>query len=67
MFLIIGGYLVINGSLPLGEFVAAEIVVTSITYALKGFAKQLDYIYDMIEGLYKVNKLSVGLEDKRHG
>ncbi len=67
MFLIIGGYLVINGSLPLGEFVAAEIVVTSITYALKGFAKQLDYIYDMIEGLYKVNKLSAGLEDKRHG
>ncbi len=67
MFLIIGGYLVINGSLPLGEFVAAEIIVTSITYALKGFAKQLDYIYDMIEGLYKVNKLSVGLEDKRHG
>ncbi len=67
MFLIIGGYLVINGSLPLGEFVAAEIVVTSITYALKGFAKQLDYIYDMIEGLYKVNKLSAGLEEKKHG
>lgn len=67
MFLIIGGYLVIHGSLPLGEFVAAEIVVTSITYALKGFAKQLDYIYDMIEGLYKVNKLSLGLEDKKHG
>lgn len=64
VFLIIGGYLVINGRLPLGEFVASEIIVTSITYALKGFAKQLDYIYDMIEGLYKVNKLSVGLEDK---
>lgn len=67
MFLIIGGNLVINGSLPLGEFVATEIVITSITYALKGFAKQLDYIYDTIEGLYKVNKLSVGLEDKTDG
>jgi len=67
MFLMICGYLVINGSLPLGEFVAAEIIVTSITYALKGFAKKLDYIYDMIEGLYKVNKLSVGLEDKKDG
>ncbi len=67
MFLIIGGHLVINGSLPLGEFVAAEIVVTSIMYALKGFAKKLDYIYDAIEGLYKVNKLSVGLGDKSHG
>lgn len=66
MFLIIGGYLVINGSLPLGEFVAAEIIVTSITYALKGFAKQLDYVYDTIEGLYKVNKLSIGLQEKQH-
>lgn len=67
MFLMIGGYLVINGSLPLGEFVASEIIVTSIAYALKGFAKQLDYIYDTIEGLYKVNKLSVGLEEVSHG
>ena len=67
MFLLIGGYLVIKGSLPLGEFVAAEIIVTSITYALKGFAKQLDYIYDMVEGLYKVNKLSVELKDKQDG
>lgn len=66
VFLVIGGYLVIQGQLPLGEFVAAEIIVTSITYALKGFVKQLDYIYDMIEGLYKVNKLSVELEDKGH-
>lgn len=66
MFLIIGGFLVINGKLPLGEFVAAEIVVTSITYALKGFAKQLDYIYDMLEGVYKVNKLSLSLEGQGH-
>lgn len=62
VFLILGGYLVIHGRLPLGEFVAAEIIVTSITYSLKGFVKQLDYIYDTIEGFYKVHKLSVGLE-----
>lgn len=67
MFLLVGGYLVIKGTLPLGEFVAAEIIVTSITYALKGFAKQIDYIYDMVEGLYKVNKLSVELKDKQDG
>ena len=62
IFLILGGYLVISGRLPLGEFVAAEIIVTSITYSLKGFVKQLDYIYDTIEGFYKIHKLSVGLE-----
>ncbi len=62
IFLILGGYLVINGTLPLGEFVAAEIIITSITYSLKGFVKQLDYIYDTIEGFYKIHKLSIGLE-----
>ena len=62
-FLIIGAHLVINGHLPLGEFVAAEIIVVSITYALKGFMKQIDYIYDMFEGVYKVEKLSLTLKE----
>ena len=62
-FLIGGGYLVINGALPIGEFVAAEIIVVSITYALKSFMKQIDYIYDMIEGFYKVDKLSISLAE----
>jgi ABC-type protease/lipase transport system fused ATPase/permease subunit len=57
-FLVIGGYLVIEGHLPVGEFIAAEIIVVSITYAIKGFVKKLDYIYDTIEGFYKVDKLS---------
>lgn len=60
-FLIGGGYMVINGTLPIGEFVASEIIVVSITNALKGFVKQIDYIYDMIEGFYKVDKLSISL------
>lgn len=65
-FLIAGGYLVINGALPVGEFIAAEIVVVSITYALKGVVKQIDYIYDTIEGFYKVHKLSAKLERSDH-
>jgi len=65
-FLIGGGYLVVNGALPIGEFVAAEIVVVSITYALKSFMKQIDYIYDMIEGFYKVDKLSISLRENTH-
>lgn len=60
-FLIVGGYLVIDGVLPIGEFVAAEIVLVSITNALKGFMKQIDYIYDMVEGFYKVDVLSKSL------
>ncbi len=63
-FLIFGGYMVVEGMLPIGEFVAAEIIIVSITYALKGFAKQIDYLYDIVEGLYKVDKLSISLGDK---
>lgn len=63
-FLILGGYLVVNGRLPIGEFVATEIVIVSIIYALKGFMKQIDYIYDMVEGFYKVDKLEISLGEK---
>jgi ABC-type bacteriocin/lantibiotic exporter with double-glycine peptidase domain len=64
-FFILGGYLVINGSLPVGEFVAAEIIVVTLIYALNGFAKQLDYIYDGIEGFYKIEKLSSSLDEEK--
>lgn len=62
-FFILGGLLVINGTLPIGEFVAAEILVISLIYAIHSFIKQLDYIYDMAEGIYKINKLSNKLEE----
>lgn len=64
-FLIFGGYLVIEGKLPIGEFVAAEIVAVSVSTALKGFVKQIDYMYDIVEGLYKVDKLSVSLGEEK--
>jgi len=65
-FLILGGHLVINGTLPVGEFVAAEIIIVSIIYSLKVFVKQIDYIYDMIEGFYKLDKLSSSLSEKNY-
>lgn len=65
-FLILGGYLVINGTLPIGEFVAAEIIIVSIIYSLKVFVKQIDYIYEMIEGFYKLDKLTTSLSEKQN-
>jgi len=65
-FLIIGGLLVINGTLPVGEFVAAEVVVVSIVFAIRAFVKQIDYVYDMVEGIYKIDKLSHSLEGDKH-
>lgn len=64
-FLILGGLLVIDGALPVGEFVAAEIIIVTIVYAIRAFVKQLDYIYDMVEGIYKIDKLSHLLEEQK--
>jgi len=57
-FFILGGYLVFEGIMPIGEFVAAEIIIIALANSLRDFVKQVDYIYDMIEGFYKVEKLS---------
>ncbi|MDF1876706.1 ABC transporter ATP-binding protein [Sulfurimonas sp. SAG-AH-194-L11] len=65
-FFILGGYLVFKGMIPIGEFVAIEIIIISVVYALRDFMKQIDYIYDMIEGFYKVDKLSKTLESKEY-
>ncbi|PHR53938.1 MAG: ABC transporter ATP-binding protein [Arcobacter sp.] len=65
-FLILGGYLVIEGSLPIGEFVAAEIIIVSIIYSLKVFVKQIDYMYEMVEGFNKLDKLSSSLGEAHH-
>jgi len=66
-FFILGGYLVINGKMPIGEFVAAEIIVVTLIYAMNNFIKQIDYVYDGIEGFYKIGKLSSSLETKEKG
>lgn len=64
-FFMLGGYLVINGNIPIGEFVAAEIVVVTLIYAMNNFVKQLDYIYSGIEGFYKIDKLSSSLDTQK--
>ncbi len=61
-FFILGGYLVINGSMPVGDFVASEIIVVTLIYTMNSFVKQLDYVYESIEGFYKVGKLSTKLD-----
>lgn len=63
-FFILGGYLVFEGLVPIGEFVASEIIIISVVYALRDFMKQINYVYEMIEGFYKIDKLSNVLEGK---
>jgi len=66
-FFILGGYLVIHGKMPIGEFVAAEIIIVTLIHAINSFVKQIDYIYDGIEGFYKIGKLSSSLEMQNKG
>ena len=42
-----GGYLVINNELSLGQLVAAEIVLGGLIYALKRFGVLLEHYYDL--------------------
>jgi len=64
-FFILGGYLVFQGAMPIGEFVAAEIIIISITYTMKDFIKEIDYIYDSFEGFYKIDKLNHTLRKEK--
>ncbi len=57
LFFILGGFLVINGKIPIGEFIAAEIVVVFINKAITSFVKQIEYFYEIAEAIYKVHKL----------
>ncbi len=64
-FLIIGGYLVIKGKLPIGEFVASEIIIVFIISSINRFVKQIEYVYEIAEGFYKVGKLTKAISENK--
>ena len=53
----IGGFLVINGSLSLGQLVAAELVVTMVVGSVSKIGKQLENYYDLMASADKVGYL----------
>jgi putative ABC transport system ATP-binding protein len=55
--LAIGGYLVIDGHLTLGQLVAAELIVSSALISLIKFGKHLEGYYDMMAGTDKIGHL----------
>lgn len=52
--LAIGGWLVINRQLTIGQLVAAEIVVVSVLAGLDKVISQLEHVYDLLTALDKV-------------
>ncbi|MBX9687519.1 MAG: ATP-binding cassette domain-containing protein [Candidatus Obscuribacterales bacterium] len=56
--LAIGGWLVINRQLTLGQLVAAELVVLMVLAALEKLIRNCDTFYDLLTGLDKIGHLS---------
>ena len=55
--LAIGGYLVIDGQLTLGQLVAAELIVSTVLASLIKFGKHLEGFYDLMAGVDKIGHL----------
>ena len=53
----LGGWLVINRQLTLGQLVAAELIVTAVVAAIAKFGKHLEAWYDLLAAMDKLGKL----------
>jgi len=56
--LAIGGWLVINRELTLGQLVAAELVMLNVLSALEKLIRNCDTFYDLLTGLDKIGHVS---------
>ena len=54
----LGGWLVINRGLSIGQLAAAELIVTAVVTGMTKFAKQLDAYYDLVTAIDKVGHLT---------
>ncbi len=55
--LAVGGWLVINRQITIGQLVAAEIVVVSVLAGLDKVISQLEHVYDLLTALDKVGHI----------
>ncbi len=57
VLLALGGWLMINGQLTLGQLVAAELIVTVIVSSVAKFGKHLESFYDVMASIDKLGYL----------
>jgi len=55
--LALGGMLVVQGQLTLGQLVASELIITVIVAAVAKFGKQLEHFYDLLAAMDKLSTL----------
>jgi ABC-type bacteriocin/lantibiotic exporter with double-glycine peptidase domain len=56
--LLVGGWLVMQSELSIGQLVAAELMLTTVVTAFLKFNKELEYYYDLIVGMEKIGHLT---------
>jgi len=57
IMLILGTSLLFNQKINIGQFVAAEIVILTIIGAMEKLITSLEYVYDVITGMLKINRV----------
>lgn len=68
--LFLGSYYVVQRQMTLGQFVAAEVIIVQISYAIEKFMTNLNTIFDMVTGSEKlatVTDLELEESEVRHG
>lgn len=68
--LLLGSYYVVQREMTLGQFVAAEVIIVQISYAIEKFMTSLNTIFDMVTGSEKiaaVTDLELEESEVRHG
>lgn len=55
--MVIGGALVVQNALSLGQLVASELIVSLVVVSMAKAGKHLENIYDVVAGLEKVNSI----------
>ena len=55
LLLILGGYLVLEGQLTVGQLVAAELVLSAILYTMSQFGRDFENMYDLIAACEKLS------------
>lgn len=63
----IGGYLVINRQLTLGQLVASELIIVTILSGFQKIVQDLDRFYDLLTALEKLSYLTDLQEERKDG
>lgn len=67
VLLTLGGFLVIDGQLTLGQLVAAELIVSGVLASLAKFGKTLENVYDLLAAVEKLGHLLDLPLERDHG